>query len=98
MSRSLQLSETVQRGRRVDLFNGEDFHCALLGSLGFSSRLIAYRTGLTNSQIAYRLRKGQIRRMDYRNGESAFAERVISQTRKVALKELHAHLTHVLDL
>jgi len=84
--------------RRVDLFNGEDFHCALLGSLGFSSRLIASRTGLSNSQIAYRLRKGQIRRTDYRNGDSVLAERVITQTRRVALKELRLHLENVLNL
>lgn len=82
--------------RNVDLLHGDDFHCALLGSLGFSTRLIHSRTGLSPGQIAYRLRKGAIKRQDYRNGDSPLADRVLSQARKVAVTEVQSHIRRVL--
>lgn len=84
-------------GRRVDLLKGDDFRCALLGSLGFSTKLIHARTGLTPGQIAYRLRMGGIRRQDFRNGESALAERVLTQTNRVATSEVQSHIRKVLS-
>lgn len=82
--------------RRVNLLNGSDFKCALLGSLGFSTRLIMTHTDLTPSQIAYRLRKGEIRRSDYRNGDSAIAHNLLQRARVVAVPALKEHLRTVI--
>ena len=78
--------------RPVNLLHGDDFKCAVLGSLGFSTRLIMSHTGLTPSQISYRLRKGEIRRSDYRNGESAVAENLLQRSRTVAVPAIKQHL------
>lgn len=86
----------VATPRRVNLLNGSDFKCALLGSLGFSTRLIMTHTDLTPSQIAYRLRKGEIRRSDYRNGDSAIANNMLQRARVVAVPALKEHLRTVI--
>jgi hypothetical protein len=83
--------------RRVNLLQGEDFHCAMLASLGFSSHLIHKRTGLSKGQIAYRLRMGAIKRQDYRNGHSMLADRILSQSHRVAVTEVRAHIKNVLS-
>lgn len=79
--------------RRVD-FNtyDEDYECAYLGSLGFSTRYIAFRTKLTPGKITYRLRKAAVRRMDYRNGDSEFATIVMRNLRPVLTKHLDKFL------
>jgi len=81
--------------RFVDLLKGDDFRCALLGSLGFSTRLIMRHASLTPSQIAYRIRKGEILRADYRNGDSAVAESMLRRSRAVAIPAVKAHLHQV---
>lgn len=80
--------------RLVDyMHNREDYECALLGALGFSSRYIQSKTGLRNGQITYRLQKAHIRRMDFRNGDSVYAKLVLRNMRSVAepklIKELY---------
>jgi hypothetical protein len=80
--------------RLVDyLHRRDDYECALLGALGFSSRYIQSKTGLRNGQITYRLRKAQISRMDFRNGQSVYAKLVLRNMRSVAepklIKELY---------
>jgi hypothetical protein len=72
------------RPRHVNLFAGVDFTCALLGSLGFSTRLIMEHTDLTPSQVGYRLRLGGVRRSDYRNGASAVASAMLQKARGIA--------------
>ena len=88
---------TPVHARRVNLLHGEDFHCAILASLGFSSHLIQKRTGLTPGQIGYRLRMGSIKRQDYRNGDSQLADRILSQSHRVAVTEVRAHIKNVLS-
>ena len=83
--------------RPVNLLHGDDFKCALLGSLGFSTRLIMRHTDLTPSQIGYRLRKGEIRRSDYRNGDSSVAESMMQRARSVAVPALKQHLRSVIQ-
>jgi hypothetical protein len=66
------------KSRPVDFFKyDEDFECVYMGALGFSTRGIQFRLGsgkrLTAGQIAYRLKKANVRRADYRNGDSEFA-------------------------
>ena len=92
---------TTMRGktkpRSVHLLAGEDFQCALMGSLGFSTRLITEQTGLTISQVGYRLRIGGIKRMDYRNGTSPVALSMLRKAAPIAVSEVQEHLRQVLD-
>lgn len=64
---------------RVRWASDEDLRCAILGALGFSTKYIMEQTGLTACQISYRLRKGTIKRADYRDGTSAMAQRVVDR-------------------
>jgi hypothetical protein len=82
--------------RTVDLLDGDDFECVLLGSLGFSTRLIQSRTGLTPSQVGYRLRRAGVKRADYRNGESPLADSVFRTSRRIATPTVQAHVREVL--
>jgi hypothetical protein len=83
--------------RKVELLKGDDFKCALLGSLGFSTKLIMEHTDLTPGQVGYRLRKGGIRRLDYRNGESAVASAMLQKARVIAVPAVKEHLRGMLD-
>lgn len=53
------------------------FMACLLGGMGYSTDLICARTGLTPSQVGYRLHKYNVMRKDYRSGESALAKHII---------------------
>lgn len=79
--------------RRVDYYrNTEDHECALLGAMGFSTRFIWRETSLSDGQIAYRLKKASIRRMDYRNGDSDLAKMMLRNVRPTAEQQLVKHL------
>lgn len=54
--------------------------------------MISADTGLSNYQVTYRLSKAQVRRADYRNGTSPFAEAVITSLDKESKKFLIEHL------
>lgn len=82
--------------RSVDLLDGDDFECVLLASLGFSTRLIQKRTGLTHGQVAYRLRRAGVKRADYRNGESSLSSSVYRNSRSLAMPAVEAQLRNVL--
>ena len=82
--------------RPVSLLEGEDFRCAMYGSMGFSTYFIMRHTNLTTSQIAYRLRKGSIRRKDFRNGQTIVAARLLQQVRTVAIPAVKKHLKEVM--
>jgi len=88
---------TPVHARRVNLLHGEDFHCVMLASLGFSSRLIQSRTGLSTGQIGYRLRMGSIKRRDYRNGDSQLADRILNQSHRIAVSDVRSHIEKVLS-
>lgn len=96
-SMAFRAQRTSARPRPVSLLDGQDFTCALYGSLGFSSRFIIQATGLTTSQIAYRLRRGRIRRTDYRNGESPMAAVILRRTRNIAIPRVEEHLRRVIQ-
>jgi len=72
-----------------------DFQCALLGAFGFSTYYIKSKTGLSPGQIGYRLKKAQISRMAFRDGQSVYAELVLRNVRQVAQDKLVKHLYHV---
>lgn len=83
--------------RPVDLLHDpDDFKCALLASLGFSTKAIMARTILSSGQITYRLHKGQIKRMEYRNGTSAIAKDVLKSHTDIAEPILLRQLRKVL--
>lgn len=83
--------------RPVRLLVGDDFKCALMGSLGFSTRLILEHTALTPSQVGYRLRLGGIKRTDYRNGTSAVAVNLLRKARVVAVPLVREQLAEVIS-
>jgi hypothetical protein len=65
---------------RVDFVNhAVDLRVAVLGSLGFATDYIAAKTGLTRCQVLYRLRRAGVRRLDYRNGDSAVVANVVGR-------------------
>lgn len=61
----------------VDFNRRDDFLCCYLASIGMSTNLICEKTGLTKSQVAYRLKKVQVKRADYRHGRTAVARTLI---------------------
>lgn len=79
--------------RRVDYLSyDEDNECALLGALGFSGRYIERKTGLTLGKVEYRLRKAEIRRTDFRNGEGRWAKMMLSNMRDITQPRLTEYL------
>ena len=80
--------------RRVDWWiYKEDYECAYLGALGFSTRYIQSKTGLSHGKIGYRLKKAMIRRMDYRDGVSPLAKVILQSVRPLMQKEVNAFLS-----
>lgn len=75
---------------RVNWTSDEDLQCAILASLGFSTKYIMEMTGLSACQVSYRLGKGRIKRKDYRDGTSDMAHRVVERVipSKKGIKEV----------
>jgi len=67
----------ITKSKRVTWTQDDELRCAILAGMGFSTKFIMAETGLTACQISYRLRKASIKRAEYRNGESAMAERML---------------------
>lgn len=63
----------------VNFKNTKDLEVLVLGSLGFGTDFIVRKTGLTYSQVLYRLRKGEVKRSEYRDG-TGFAARIALET------------------
>lgn len=86
--------------RRVDFIGDRADHILLTYvGLGYSSRFIQARTGLTLWQISYRamkLRRLGISRSDYRNGEGIAAQIVLRHAERqidaALVRYLQAHL------
>lgn len=83
-------TSTNTKPRRVDFISdGADHACAFFGAIGMSTKFISKKTGLTASQISYRLKKGGFTRvngasrLDYRNGDSPFSLSMVDIARKV---------------
>lgn len=70
------------KARPVDFANNEDdLEAAILGEAGWYTRAIAKETGLTESQVNYRLGLAGVKRADYRNGGSEIAKVILSLVR-----------------
>jgi hypothetical protein len=88
----------MTKPRRVDFFmHNEDYQCAYLGALGFSTKYIIRQTKLGAGQVTYRLKKAHIRRMDYRNGDSDFAAIVMQGLRPTLTRNLNSFLKNEAD-
>ena len=61
--------------------NGTAFETLLLGSLGFSAKFIGGKTRLSNGQVYYRLKKGDVHIKDYRDGKGPGAQQVMLSAR-----------------
>ena len=75
----------------------ETFFCLHLGALGFATKLIERRTGLSHSQISYRLHRAGIRLRDYREGTTPIAQIVIDKTEEVVTKRVLAKIRSLLE-
>lgn len=73
----------------------QDIACIIDARLGFSHDLIAKRTGLSKSTVAYRLKIWGVHVGDYRNGRTALSQRVLAAAEadsKRMLGEIKHHL------
>jgi len=90
--------------RRVDFVSlVSDHECALLAAMGMSTYYIQSITGLSASQITYRIGKAGLTRangasrQDFRNGTSPFAASAIYAARAIVDHDLVKYLkTHAL--
>lgn len=57
----------------------EDYAAVLMASMGFSTKHITERTGLTPSQVSYRTAIAGVKRKDYRDGVSGMAVKIWGQ-------------------
>lgn len=80
---------------RVDfLTNPADFEVAFLGSLGLSTDFISAKTGLTPSQVLYRLKAAQVKRSYYRSGESGVLNAVIKHAGGPVARAVEKQVRH----
>lgn len=77
--------------------NRRSFECCLLGSLGFSSELIAKKTGLSVNQVNYRLFRAQISRREYTNGRSVVSHNVLERTAELSHKFVKGRIQKMLN-
>jgi hypothetical protein len=65
---------------RIGILNrNQDYHVALLGSLGFHYSVIGKHTSLSKGQVGARLKKAHVKTKDYRNGVGPIAQLVIER-------------------
>lgn len=82
----------------------DDYHVVLLASMGMSYKVISEQTGLSVSQIGYRLRRAnhgrkewdKISAFNYRNGISEASQAVISLASKRVGKIIQPKLRELL--
>ena len=63
--------------------NSEDWEVVQLAKLGLHQKAISARTGLTKSQVVYRLRQAGVQARGYRDGHSSEFKRVWSMADEV---------------
>jgi hypothetical protein len=74
------------------LLDANNFLVALYGDEGMSSKFIQEKTGMTKSQVLYRLKAYDIRLSNYRNGNSLSARAVLQHGRQMVGYHLEAAL------
>lgn len=87
-------TQTKTQPRKVDpVQHASDFTAALLASYGFSSNFISARTGLTKSQVSYRLKRFDLKLRDYRQGESLGAQATIRNSQREIGRAMSEYLS-----
>jgi hypothetical protein len=82
-------TKAIGQSRAVDFLNEiRDFECVHLAALGYSDEVIMRETGLSKGQIAYRLKRVELKRSYYRRGESEIGKLVISKTKEAVSQKL----------
>lgn len=96
------MKEPKRNPKTVDFLNHQDDHdCVFLAALGMSTQYISEQTGLSFSQVTYRIQKADLTRAsglsrsDFRNGTSPFARIMLQSARTVTDKELRKHLSKI---
>lgn len=74
------------------VFNRENIELLLLARFGFSAKLISEKTGFSKGRISYRLKKGDIRLKDYRDGKTKLSKLVINGSERFAINQLREHV------
>ena len=74
-----------------------DREAARLGEKGFSTQYITQETGLSSSQVQYRLNKAGIKRADFRNGLTIAARKVAREPMSAALDRRIDRLCRQID-
>lgn len=88
-----KLAEKPKKSRhKITFLDDDDLFVAFLGEVGWHSRAIAERTNMTECQVNYRLHKANIKRKDYRNGESKTSELVIDKCAPQVTRDLRSDL------
>ncbi len=77
---------------KVDIDNKRALQAGILGSIGWSTSAIMRETHLSPGQISYRLKKFDVRRMDYRDGISPVARSIFRRHKIIAEKALRKKL------
>lgn len=86
----------LKRARRLKLDVPEDVSCEMMATLGFSNRAIRAHTGLTDNQIQLRLKRANIKRVDYRDAISPIGKAVVFKLDGLAEKKLVEHIERYL--
>lgn len=83
----------VVRQRYIIRFDEpQDIECIILGEMGLTTAAIASRSELSEGQVLYRLKKADIKRSDYRSGESKFAQHALRLMRD----RMENHVRHTI--
>lgn len=80
---------------KVNFFlNQEDMTVAILGTLGLSTDYIKSMTNFSDGQILYRLRSANVKRSNYRNGDSPIINGVLKHSRTAAINLVKHSVKH----
>lgn len=73
------MSTKTKTRRRIDWRTDWNRTALSLAGWGFSAHAISQHTGLSPSQVRYRLRQREIKLRDYRNGLSPQARKILAR-------------------
>ena len=89
-------TELLKRAVRNQVALEEDRRCEYFAQLGFSNRLIRKHLGYTDYQIQRRLKRANIKRVDYRDGLSAIGKAVVQKLDAISERKLVQHIERYL--
>lgn len=75
------MKKKLKNRHKITFVDDIDVEVAVRGQLGQYTRAIARETGLTESQVQYRLTKATVKRSEYRDGTSWAAQLAMKQVK-----------------